>query len=147
MGDPGSTNAAIEAMADAMWREVAADGEPPAESVRDEWRTLATVAWEAAAPLVHEGCEPAGAGWRRLEEAHAEAERLRAYEPCAPCLHDDHEHCTGACMGMCCALAASEAEVERLREALGRIATQCVPEDSLAVLVARAALHPEETDG
>lgn len=43
------------------------------------------------------------------------------------------------------ALEAAEEERDWLRYALERIATQCVPEDHLAVLIARAALEESDT--
>jgi hypothetical protein len=49
-----------------------------------------------------------------LNEAKAEVERLRSYEPCDPCKRGDHDDCTGNCMSMCCVLDASEKENERL---------------------------------
>lgn len=53
--------------------------------------------------------------WKAGKAAYrAEGVRLRSYEPCDPCKHDDHEYCTGDCTSMCCALDDAEKENERL---------------------------------
>lgn len=39
---------------------------------------------------------------------------LELYVPCEPCSNTDHEHCTGFCSSVCCALDAAEKGIEEL---------------------------------
>jgi hypothetical protein len=50
----------------------------------------------------------------QLREAQAESRRLSTYEPCEPCKADDHDHCTGSCPSLCCALAEAQERVAAL---------------------------------
>ena len=64
--EPTIPEAAVEGALGEWYRKL---GYAPVERMR--------AALAAAEPLMHEGCEPAGAGWRALEQAHAENARLR----------------------------------------------------------------------
>jgi hypothetical protein len=60
----------------------------------------------------------------KLDTALAQLADAESYKPCAPCLANAHDFCTGDCPSMCCALEVAEselaekdAEIERLRAA------------------------------